>query len=103
MSLPRSVGTEEVVALSGGEVKVRGLTVREMRHVQQIKDDETADIVCINYATGIPEPEVKEWLASALAGDLNEIIRVIMRISAVGKDAQFPGSAGHDAGAPRTP
>lgn len=99
--LPASVTEEIAVQLSGGEVKVRPLTVREMRRVQAIKDEETADVVCIAIATGIDESEVRAWIAGATAGDMQKIIKATMHASGIGKDATFPSPTGNDAGTER--
>lgn len=102
MGLPASIAVEaEVVRLSGGEVKHRSLTVRETRRIQAIKDEETADVVCIATACDLDEAEVKAWISTASPGDLNALIKSIFRSSGVGPGATFPGAAGDDAGAER--
>ena len=102
MSLPKSIVPAESVQLTGGEVKIRGLSVAEMRHVQMIKDETEADVVFIHYATGEDEADVRAWVGTALAGDLQTLVRAIAGLSKLGQDATFPGAAGHDVGAPRT-
>lgn len=97
MSLPASVAQTEIARLSGGEVKVRGLTIVEVRRVRALVDATDADVLAISLAAGIGEDEAREWFNQALAGDLAEMIRAIFTATGLDEGATFPGPAGNDA------
>lgn len=96
MGLPGSVAAFEDVQLSGGSQKVTALTMLQVREVRGLGEN-AADIRAISYATLIPEPEVKEWFATATPGDVQALIGAIFRLSGLTSDADFPGPTPNDA------
>lgn len=96
MSLPPSVARTEVAHLSGGEVKVRGLTITEVRELRSL-DTRAADIRAISLAAGISEDAAAAWFDQASAGDLTLMVAAIFTASGLDDDATFPGGAGDDA------
>lgn len=91
MPLPKSVHPEaETVKLSGGEVTVRALTLKEVRLIRN-KPEDQADVHAIAWATGESVEDTGEWFETALAGDLQRLIGVIFRLSGLSEDARFQG------------
>lgn len=96
--IPPSVQRYETVRLSGGEVKVTGLTMKQVRECRALEEN-AADIRAISYATLVPQDEVAAWFESASPADVQAIIAAVMRLSEEPPDAGFPGATAHDAGA----
>lgn len=101
MSLPLSVVHTETVQLSGGEAKVRSLTITEVRRIRAIKDSTRADVLAIALAVDMSEDDALAWFEQATAGDLARLLDGIFRASGLDDGAGFPGTANDDAGAER--
>lgn len=84
--LPKSVRSTESVALSGGEVALRGLTWDEVR---QLKGDR-ANPLAIAFGTGCTEEEAAAWIEDpdTVAGDVQALLDAVMAASGLGEGAQ---------------
>lgn len=90
MTLPISTVTTEMVELSGGDVPVHGLTLKQGRACRDTADEWHADALCIAWGTDTDVEETKAWLETASATDVRALLDTIMRLSGMGKAAQFP-------------
>lgn len=98
MALPRSAHVTGKVELSGGWVEVRGLTIDEVRSCMDVEGKSESDIAWIAAATDQPVDEVRDWWATALAGDIKRLLGAIWETSGMGEDARFQNGTRGDAG-----
>lgn len=98
MSLPVSRGMSEEVELSGGTVKVHGLTVSEMEAVRKLSGA-AQNILAIAYATREDHDGVRDWYHSSTtsAVDVGRLADAIARLSGLDEGAGFPRPKGDDA------
>lgn len=89
MALPKGRINTAKVELSGGEVEVRGLTIKQSNICGELEGTERI-IAAIVFATATDKPEVEAWLEDAPAGDVTKLLDAIMRVSGLDEGAQFP-------------
>lgn len=87
MALPKGKLETRTVELSGGVVEVRSLTLAESKEIGSLDGDKVARAIA--YATGEPEADVVEWLATAPAGDATKLMTAITEVSGLSEAAQF--------------
>lgn len=95
MSLPvAGAFPARTIRLSGGDVKVRGLSFQETVDC----DEGDFTVLSIAAATDTPHAEVKGWLGLVPAGDVKVLMDTIVDLSGLGEGAVFPGGAGDGVG-----
>lgn len=89
----------ETIPVSGGEVKVHGLTMAQVHTIKSHGEGPDADKLTVVLATDTGMDEVEDWYKTASAGDVEAIIRAAFNLSRVEDAARFPAGTAHDAGA----
>lgn len=89
--LKQAFGIEEVPLQRGGTVSVRGLSRSEALKVkgQEMPEEEMEQLL---LSTALVDPklsksDVKEWQEASPAGEIEDVIAVIMRLSGMEKAA----------------
>lgn len=83
-----------MVTISGGDVRVRGLSFVEG---SQVKGEDRTYIM-VAFGTGESVEDVKAWANTVPAADVGRLVEAISDLSGFNDDAQFPDRAGDDAG-----
>lgn len=88
MSLPRGSLKRTTVALSGGDVEVRGLTLAESDIVNKAEGTERV-VRTISLATGTSPDDVRAWLEDCPAGDAIALLNAVLDASGLSGAARF--------------
>lgn len=90
MSLPRVPFPTRKIELAGGTFEVRGLSVHEVRAIQNIDDADRSDAEALALAADVTADEAAEWFRSVPAAVAAEVITTILELSGITKE--FPKS-----------
>lgn len=92
MPLPEIKIPTDIVRIGDDDVPVRGLTRAEAVRIQALGPDvEAMEILMLACGTDTSEAEVRAWIEATPAGTVEPLSDAIVRLSGLGKDAQFPG------------
>jgi hypothetical protein len=86
--LPAGKLGRATVALSGGEVEIHSLTLSQSR-IAGTQEGEERIVAAIAFATNLDQRDVREWLATAPAGDATKLLNAITEVSGLSEGAQF--------------
>lgn len=86
--LPKGNLPTITVTLSGGDVKLKSLTLSQSKIVGGLKGDAMI-VAAIAFATGETRANVKAWLEEVPAGDGKKLLAAVTEVSGLNEGAQF--------------
>lgn len=82
--------SEKSFVLAGEEVTVRSLTLKQIRAMKRVDEDE-ADVLCVLWATDLTRERAQEICETVPAGELLAFCAVVAEVSGLDEDARFQG------------
>lgn len=97
MPLPDAPQRTGTASVAGVDVPIRSLTRAEALELRALAGEDGADrlgeVMLISRGTGVPEDEAAAWWDASDAGDVQELVGAIARLSRLtGGDGRAPNS-----------